>query len=138
MVCAALRGVTPPCVSLACDNENAPTTKAQPPPPPSSSLFRLGSWRSRTFSACLHFPPSFVPGKKKSRHPHPESTHPIDMSPPSTHLRTQTVSSPHRNCNLIIENSMFCSTCSTTTTLVGSNSGQTARSKLPSSTTLTP
>lgn len=42
------------------------------------------------------------------------------------------------NCSRAMLNSMFCSTCRITATLVGSSSGQTARSSLPSTTTLTP
>jgi hypothetical protein len=44
----------------------------------------------------------------------------------------------HRNCRRMMEKNMFCRTCRTTATLVGSSSGQTAKSSLPSVTTLTP
>lgn len=45
--------------------------------------------------------------------------------------------SAQRNCRRIMEKSIFCSTCSMTATQVGSSSGQTMKSSLPSVTTLT-
>lgn len=106
-------------------------------PSATSSSFPRDAWIMRASLPSLHPtrknpPPSPLPPKRAFD----QSVQPGSFVQDASFARGG--GSAQWKCKRMMEKSMFCRTCSMTATLVGSSSGHTARSSLPSTLALTP